>query len=280
LCKCNDKLNTAFKKEDVEIVLATMNRNSLDFLIQMFPFCHFSQFSILIINQTQENNLLISDFPSVRVINSLERGLSKSRNLGLQKAKGKIILLADDDEIFKKDFDSIISNSHCKYPDATVISFRIEKPDGGLFKKYPNNTLENVSQLDIFNVLSIEISINKAAFDELNIKFDENFGLGSHFLMGEEAIFLTDIKNKKQRIIIESKVIAIHPAISTDDKLNFKQRYYVQGAFLSRVLNANYFKELFLKLFFDVKQNRIKISQIPTAIRNASKGKNDFYNAY
>jgi glycosyltransferase involved in cell wall biosynthesis len=273
-------LDTAFKKEDVEIVIATMNRNSLDFLIPMFPFCHFSQFSILIINQTEENNLLISEFPSVRVINSFERGLSKSRNLGLENAKGKIILLADDDEIFKEGFDSIISNSYNKYPNATVISFRIVKPDGSLFKKYPIRTLENVNQLDLFNVLSIEISLNKAVFDTLNVKFDEHFGLGSNFVMGEEAIFLSDINNKKQQIIIESKVIAIHPAISTDDKLNFEQRYYVQGAFLSRVLKDSYLQGLFLKLFFDVKQSRIKIRQIPTAIRNANKGKNNFYNAY
>ena len=108
MCKCNDKLDKEFKKEDVEIVIATMNRNSLDFLIPMFPFCHFSEFSILIINQTEENNLLTSEFPSVRVINSFERGLSKSRNLGLENAKGNIILISDDDEIFKKDFDSII----------------------------------------------------------------------------------------------------------------------------------------------------------------------------
>jgi glycosyltransferase involved in cell wall biosynthesis len=266
-----------FKKEDVEIVMATMNRNSLDFLIPMFPFCHFSEFSILIINQTQENNLLTSNFPSVRVINSFEKGLSKSRNLGLEKAKGKIILLSDDDEIFKKGFDSIISNSYNKYPDTTVISFRIEKPNGTLFKKYPNQTIENISQLDLFNILSIEISLNKVAFDKSNVKFDENFGLGSRFVMGEEAIFLSDIKNENMQLIIEPKVIAIHPAISTDDKLNFEQRYYVQGAFLSRVLNASYLKGVFLKLFFDVKQNRIKINQIPAAIRNANRGRNDFY---
>lgn len=271
-------MDIAFKKEDVEIVLATINRNSLDFLIPMFPFCHFSKFSILIINQTQENKLLISEFPSVRVINSFERGLSKSRNLGLENAKGKNILIADDDEVFKEGFDSIISNSYNKYPEATVISFCIEKPDGTLFKKYPNHTVKSPNRLSLFDVLSIEISLNKMLFDKLNVKFDENFGLGSHFKMGEEAVFLSDLKDKNQHIIIENKVIATHPAISTDDKLDHRERYYIQGAFLSRILNASYLKGIFLKLFFDVKQDKLKINQIPTAIRNANKGRNDFYN--
>lgn len=269
-------MNTPFKKEDLEIVIATMNRNSLDFLIPMFPFCHFSAFSILIINQTQENNLLISEFPSVRVINSFEIGLSKSRNLGVKNAVGKIVLIADDDEIFKRDFDAVITNSFNLYPEAAAICFAIEKPDGTLFKKYTSATKEKLSQLDLFNVLSIEISLNRTVFDTLNLNFDEDFGLGSRFVMGEEAIFLSDIKDKNKQLIIEPKVIAGHPEISTDDKLNLEQRYYVQGAFLSRVLKGNYLKGLFLKLFFDVKQNKIKINQIPIAFRSADKGRNDF----
>lgn len=269
-------MNTPFKKEDLEIIIATMNRNSLDFLIPMFPFCHFSTFSILIINQTQENNLLISDFSSVRVINSFEKGLSKSRNLGLKNAAGKIVLIADDDEVFKKDFDSIITNSYNAYPEATGISFSIEKPDGTSLKKYTAIPKVYPNQLDLFNIISIEISLNKALFDLLNLNFDEDFGLGSRFVMGEEAIFLSDIKNKNGQFVIVPKVIAIHPEISTDDKLNLEQRYYVQGAFLTKVLKRSYLMGIFLKLFFDVKQNKIKINQIITAFKSADKGRNDF----
>lgn len=265
-----------FKKGDLEIVMATMNRDSLDFLIPMFPFSHFSEFSILIINQTLENKLLISEFPSVRVVNSFEKGLSKSRNLGLQNAHGKIVLLADDDEVFKEDFESIILEAHNNYPGAASICFSIEGTNGLLFKKYPSQTKLQLNNLDIFNVLSIEISLKKAVFDQLKINFDTNFGLGSSFMMGEEAIFLSDWKKQKQNIIIVPKVIATHPVVSTDDKLNLEQRYYVLGAFLTRVSNYNYHKGVFLKLFFDIKQNKIKINQVFAALKNANKGKEDF----
>jgi hypothetical protein len=63
-----------------------MNRNSLDFLIPMFPSRKFFEFNILIVNQTTENQLLNSEFPTVRIINSFEKGLSKSRNLALKNA--------------------------------------------------------------------------------------------------------------------------------------------------------------------------------------------------
>jgi glycosyltransferase involved in cell wall biosynthesis len=279
LCKCNDKLAKEFKKEDVEVVIATMNRKSLDFLIPMFPFCHFSKFSILIINQTEENCLLTSEFASIRVINSFDCGLSKSRNLGLEKAKGNIVLISDDDEIFKKNFDLTLIKAFNAFPKAAVICFRLEKPDGTLFKKYCKKTKVNPSQLDLFSVFSPEMCINKAVVEASNVKFDTNFGLGSTFMMGEEAVFLTDLKLKKQEIVLVPNVIAVNPIITTTDKLDFEQKYYVQGAFFSRVLKKRYLKGLFLKLFFDIKQNKLKISQIPTAIRNATQGKNDFYNA-
>ena len=111
MCKYTNKLTNEFKNQDLEILVSTMNRNTLDFLIPMFPFCHFSEFSILIVNQTQENNLLHSDFLSVRVINSFEKGLSKSRNLALKNAKGKIVLLTDDDVVFETDFQAKIIDS-------------------------------------------------------------------------------------------------------------------------------------------------------------------------
>ena len=126
-----------------------MNRNTLDFLIPMFPFCHFSDLSILIVNQTEEKKLLVSDFPSIRVINSFEKGLSKSRNLALKNAIGKIVLIADDDVVYKKDFDTKIVQAHNRYNNKAAISFCIEKPNGLLYKKYLPNANLNLSMCQI-----------------------------------------------------------------------------------------------------------------------------------
>jgi glycosyltransferase involved in cell wall biosynthesis len=269
-------LTNEFKKQDLEILVSTMNRNSLDFLIPMFPFCHFSDFSILIVNQTEENKLLVSDFPSIRVINSFEKGLSKSRNLALKNAIGKIVLIADDDVIYMNDFDTKIIQAYNQYDNKAVISFCIEKPNGLLFKKYSPNAKKNLSLMELFNVLSIEISLNKLILDKLGITFDENFGLGSEFQMGEEAVFLSDIKNKNQQIAFVPSVIVIHSEISSTEKIDFSKRYYVQGAFLTKVLKEDYFMGLATKLFFDVKQKKLNLNQIPAAIKNANQGKMDY----
>ncbi len=278
MCKYSNKLAKEYSKEDIEIVIATMNRFSLDFLVSMFPNCHFSNFFILIINQTSEDNLLVSEFPTIRVINSFERGLSKSRNLALENSNKKIILISDDDEIFKNGFDSVIANSYNKYPKASVISFQVQNSEGELYRKYSKKAILNPNKLDLFSIFSPEISINTTILKASKIKFDINFGLGSTFQMAEEAIFLTDLKSAKQQIVIEPEIIAVNPTITTNDKLDFKKRYYIQGAFLTRITNTNYFFNLFLKLFFDLKQNKIKIRQIVSAMNCANKGRKDFRN--
>lgn len=270
-------MGNELKKEDLEIVISTMNRTNLDFLVPMFPFGHFSYFSILIINQTQEDNLLISNFPSVRVVNSFDRGLSKSRNVGLKNAKGKIILIADDDVVYKENFDQKIIEAHNKFPNASIISFCIEKSNGELFNKYYLKAKYNLSFLQLFNVLSIEISINTQNIDKLELAFDENFGLGSHFEMGEEAIFLTDVKRRNYLLSFFPSIIAIHSEISSNEKFDIAKKYYIQGAFLARVLKKKYKIQLAIKLFFDLKHRKIQINQIPIALKNAKLGRRDFY---
>ncbi len=270
-------MGNEFKKEDLEIVISTMDRENLDFLEPMFPFSTFSDFSILIINQTHKANILVSEFSGVRVINSTEKGLSKSRNVGLKMSVKKILLIADDDEVFKEGFDDFIISSYNSYPKAAVISFQVENEHQKSFRKYLEETKTNLNQLDLFGILSPEMSINKKVLDNSEVQFDVNFGLGARFQMGEEAIFLMDLKSKNQQIVYIPQVIASTPFLTTTDKLDFRVRYYIQGAFLARVLKEKYKVQLAMKLFFDIKQGKLHINQILTALKNAKLGRNDFY---
>ena len=270
-------MNIRYTKEAVEIIIATMNRDSLDFLIPMFPFAHFADFSILIVNQTHENAILTSDFPTVKVINSFEIGLSKSRNLGLKNSRGEILILADDDEVFEPDFiETIVSNAYEQFPDAAVISFQIENENRKLFKKYPKQSQKFLKPLTLFSVMSIEITINKAILETSRIEFDAHFGLGATFEMGEEAIFLMDLYRQQQQISFVPKVIASHKTQTTTDKVDFLQRYYIQGAFLKRIGMSNWIFRVLQKVFYDVKQKKIRLKETPKAIQFAFNGRKKY----
>jgi glycosyltransferase involved in cell wall biosynthesis len=272
-------MKNAFVENDIEILVATMNRTDLDFLSKMFPFKHFSNYNILIVNQSK-TNVLSSDYPSIRVINTYDFGLSKSRNLALQNAVGKILIIADDDIIYQIDFAEKTIVAHNKLDQATVINFCAINKNGSYLKKYPSDSKKQLNTLDIFNTSSIEMTINKERLDLAEIRFDENFGLGGIFEMGEEAIFLFDLKHKNQQISFENLIFVEHKGLTSSDKKSIKERYYIYGAVLTRVLKNNYTYWLFLKLLFDLKQKKLKLRSFFKVIVSAKKGREKIQNIY
>ncbi len=260
-----------FTENDIEILISTMNRTNLDFLFSMFPYKHFTGYKILIINQSKTTTLS-SEFPSIRVINSLDIGLSKSRNLAIENAIGKILVIADDDEIYQKDFDAKIIVAHNKWEHATIINFCAVKENGTYLKTYPSDSKIQLNNFEIFNVSSIEMTINRKKLDSVRIRFDENFGLGATFEMGEEAVFLFDLKLENQQIAYENQTIVKHESLTSSSKIVPLEKYYIYGAVVTRVAKTNYVFWLITKLFFDLKQNKIKISSFFKAINSAKKG--------
>ncbi|KAF2341461.1 glycosyltransferase family 2 protein [Flavobacterium tistrianum] len=267
-----NNLDNFFKESDIEILISTMNQDSLDFLIPMFPYSHFSNFSILIINQTQKEKILTSDYSNIRVINSFEKGLAKSRNLALENAIGKILVIADDDIVYKDGFAVKIIDTYNKFPEAAVINFEAENTGGNLIKKYPLDFKPNLSIFDILNASSIEMTLSKKSIDETKIRFDENFGLGAVFEIGEEAIFLSDLKANQKQLVFEPQIIVMHESKTSSEKKSIDDKYYIQGALFSRIFKKKYLFWLYLKLFFDLKQNKIKLKDIKTVLLGAKKG--------
>jgi glycosyltransferase involved in cell wall biosynthesis len=271
-----DKLENFFTETDVEILISTMNQDSLDFLVPMFPFLHFSNFRILIVNQTQVGKKLESQYAKIRVVNSFEKGLSKSRNLALENAVGKILVIADDDVVYQQGFITKIINAYSQFPDAAAINFCAVKSDGSLMKKYPDHSKTNLNAFDIFNTSSIEMTLNRTVLDKTKVKFDEDFGLGAVFEMGEEAIFLFDVKNKKQQLVFEPEIIVKHREPASSDKKSITEKYYIQGALFSRIFKSNYIYWIFVKFFFDLKQQKIRFCELKSAFKSSKEGHQKF----
>ena len=272
-------MKKSFVENDIEILVATMNRTSLDFLSKMFPFKHFSNYNILIVNQSK-TNVLSSDYPSIRVINADDLGLSKSRNLALLNAVGKILIIADDDVVYQRDFSEKIIAAHNKLDRATIINFCVINKSGNYLKKYPSNSKKHLNTLDIFNTSSIEMTINKELLDLAEIRFDENFGLGGIFEMGEEAIFLFDLKHKNQQISFENQILVKHEDLTTSNKIDVFHKYYIYGAILTRIIKINYAFWLIIKLLFDLKQKKIKLSSFFKVINSAKNGREKTQSIY
>ncbi|WP_379898806.1 glycosyltransferase family 2 protein [Lacinutrix iliipiscaria] len=227
------------KEKDIplEILVATMNRNSLQFLYAMFKYNDIRNYTILVVNQTTEDCLLESNNSQVRVINTFEKGLSRSRNLAIQKAIGRICLIADDDVIFQKNFQQNIISSYEKVPEADLITFKTLTTQGNPYSNYP----KTISKLTSFykKVLSIEITFKRESLIKYGISFDEDFGLGSVFQDGENRLFLKRVINHKDlKAYFVPEFIVEHESNSSSDQVS-SDRFISARSALNYKLNGN-----------------------------------------
>ena len=215
---------------DFEIIISTMNRDSLVFLDRMFIHESYDFFNLLIINQTTEDQLLISNSPNVRVINSFDKGLSNSRNLALKKAIGSLCLIADDDVVYAKDFKSLIVSSFENHRECDVITFKMIDSLGVDFKTYPNTFIRHTKNT-LQQVNSVVIAFKRQSIESKNIYFNTLFGLGAEFQTAEEYIFLRDLLSAGLNVCFQPEIILTHPDYSSGKNNTSDTVIYARGAF-------------------------------------------------
>lgn len=264
-----------FKKSDLEILVSTMNRTTLDFLIPMFPFLPFSNFSILVLNQTTHDRLLESQFPNVRVINSLEKGLSKSRNLALQNTTAKIALIADDDVEFIKDFDTKIIEAYNKNKSASVVCFQTLTKENQPFSNYKNQQFW-MKEKDLNPVLSIEITFKPEDLREKKIIFNEHFGLGAQFQDAESLFFLRRANYNNLRILFSPETIVIHEKYSSSDEVVSDRLLYAKMASFHKRYGAMSYLLLLKFIFFLLRKRLISFKEIKHKFEIGLKGITDY----
>lgn len=262
-----------YQQSDLEILISTTNQKNFDFLFRMFPHDSWKSLSILVVNQTKLD-FLESEYNNVRVVNSTVFGLSKSRNLALQNAIGKFVLLSDDDVVFEKDVASKIVDSFSDY-NYEALRFQFTKK-GKLAKNYPKEFQKALNWFEVLNSSSVELAFHLDFIRKNRLQFDENFGLGAQFPMGEEAVFLADFLEKEGTLGFVPKVILEHNEETTGNKTEIGNIYYHQSAVFFRIFKHKYVIWILLKLFFDCKQQKIKWGQIPHLIAQALKGKKEY----
>lgn len=255
-----------------------MNQRNLDFLDRMFPFDLPSQVSLLIVHQSYQK-VLKSPSPQIEILNSKDKGLAKSRNLGLYAATAEICMFADDDVVFFPGFETHLLSAFTQFPNSALIRFQYENEKGVLAKSYPQKAMANMPWLEMMNTSSIEMAVNRTKILEENLMFDENFGLGSGvFEMGEEQVFLASMKQDGLQTAFYPQVICRHPQESSTSKLDFKQRYFITGGMAEAIFKGRAIFWIFLKIVFDVKQNKLNLSQLKQALKNAKNGRKQYQN--
>ena len=169
---------------------------------------------------------------NVTYVETTERGLSKSRNMAIGKAGADsvndVCILCDNDVEYVEDYETIIANAYERHPDADVIVFFIKRPE----RSVPIFDCDKrMNYLSVLKIFSPEISFKKNGIG--SIRFDERFGAGAKYFMGEENIFLYDCLKQHKKIYYVPTMIA---KVRDEESTWFKG--YTSDFFISR--GANY----------------------------------------
>lgn len=169
----------------------------------------------VIINQCDkesESSIKRSEDQTVLYVETKERGLSRSRNMAIDKATSDICILCDNDVVYENDYKEKIMSAFEKYEDADIIVFYIKRKE----KPVPNFDKEKrMGYLSVLKIFSPEIAFRRDSIK--NIRFNEEFGAGSgKYIMGEENIFLYDaLKAKKKIYYVPVKIAELKEVEST-----------------------------------------------------------------
>jgi glycosyltransferase involved in cell wall biosynthesis len=241
------------KKNKISVLVTTMDDNIgrvIEDLVPQLKNCEIS-ISHQITNKKKYNY----EFSKNVVYHSMrKKGLSKNRNNALKFAKSDICVICDDDFSYVNNFEKTILKAYEDYPDSDIITFQALDEIGDFHGKIYNKVFRH-NWRTILSVNSSMITYKKSSLDKNNVKFDENFGLGTKWCVGEENILLSDCLKKKLNILQYNKPIVIHSKESSGldyrDEL-IKSRpvvFYRMFGFLGLGLALIYFPIFHYKLY-------------------------------
>lgn len=182
-------------------------------------------------------------------IKSDQKGLSRSRNLAISNCPTKWAYILDDDVDVIDSPEPSLARILKQRPNLNAIVFN-HYVDHKIFRPIIRNIPFAPLILKILSVTSFEIAIDTEFIKNKNITFDERFGLGSTYAIGEEAIFLMDLVHIGGNIHFENKPFVNHPGKSTGLSYPTPQSVLARGAFIERAC-SKYF--LFIALLYTVK---------------------------
>lgn len=191
----------------------------------------------VIINQTNYSSKIFLKNEEFNIcwVNSTERGLSRSRNTAMEMIDKGICIVLDDDEVLLEKYSDIITSVYDKYRDYDVILFKIIHNLSPLKKKYPNK-VSNINLLDSLKFSSVEITFDLESILAKGISFDEDFGAGAKYCLGEDNIFLSDcIKSGLKILFYPVYISELLPSVSTWYKGLNKEYYLSKGAAFRRI---------------------------------------------
>lgn len=260
------------KSNRMESLISTMGTKPKDLCEKMNL-----QTDAIIINQTDRVGYteLIHKNNNIREYSFMERGVGRSRNAALMRAKGDICLMADDDMVYVNDYPHLVEEAYKRHPDADMIIFnvRIHTKDATIEK------VKKSGKVNFFNSLkygTVTFTFKKESIYKKTIFFSLLFGGGAKYSNGEDSIFLWDCLKKGLKVYAVEDTIADVYNEESSWFTGYNEKFFFDRGALFEALSPRNSRWLIYQ--YALRKNRQYQDDMPMneSIRLMQKGAHEF----
>jgi len=174
----------------------------------------YNEYELIIVDQNDDDRVDIICQPynqliDIKIIKTSIKGLSKARNLGMKYVNGDIIAFPDDDCVYPPKLLHKIKIFFKMHPSYRILTTSaIDKLKGKHYKWFWPYSMELKEKKILRMATSFGIFVKK--HNNINIQFDEQFGVGSLFGAAEEVDYLLKLLNKGYKGYYERNLFVFH----------------------------------------------------------------------
>lgn len=171
----------------LEVLLSTMNLNKKELnKMNIKSKC-------TVINQCDKEK--IDKYKNFTIYSYKGKGVSNSRNRGLDYVKEDIILFCDNDVVYNKDYEKQVIKEfkNNKYADVIIFNFNVLDRKKRIIKKRKRLHIYNSLNYATYNIAIRRKSIK-------NIRFNPMFGPGAKFSNGSDTMFIKELFKNKLKV--------------------------------------------------------------------------------
>ncbi len=162
----------------------------------------------------------------IKHIKVTKKGIAHAKNVGLEKAQHEIVTFADDDSTYYPDTFSVCNQCFEDYPDIDFFYGKVY--DRHKKKNVIRNWKRHSLKITKFNYHTNYIAI--ACFTkEKHLRFDERFGVGTKYGVGEELDYLLQSLDRGYNVWYFPLIEVWHPEVNVFSMTEEKVFYYARG---------------------------------------------------
>lgn len=222
------------RKRSFSIILPTFGRSKevFEFLDSVLSLDYDQTLiEVIIVDQNDVINLADGLLPytsqlNIRHVKVDIKGIAHAKNVGIKMSTGEIITFADDDSTYYP--DTITQANNCFNQRAGTDIFYGKVFDRSTQKNVIRNWKPEPVKINKFNYHLNYIAI--ACFTPVkDLYFDERFGVGTRYGVGEELDYLLQALDRKYEVWYTPEIEVWHPDASVFAMSKEKIFYYARG---------------------------------------------------